>query len=132
MSDSGVLHRLLGIESPEQLGRHLKVGASWEGFALEQLVRSLPGTVRDVHFWATHSGGELDLLWEAEGRRYGVEFKYGDASRLTRSMRSALEDLGLESLQVVVPAGRRYRLTESAEVVPLGEWEPPGPAGASV
>ena len=126
LRDSGVLHRLLGIETPDQLTRHLKLGASWEGFALEQVVRSIPSTVRDVHFWATHSGAELDLLWETGGSRYGVEFKYGDAPKLTRSMRSALDDLGLESLQVLVPAGRRYRLTESVEVVPLGEWEPPG------
>lgn len=125
LRDSGVLHRLLGIETPDQLTRHIKLGASWEGFALEQVVRSLPTTVRDVHFWATHSGAEVDLLWEAGGARFGVEFKYGDAPKLTRSMRSALDDLGLESLQVVVPAGRRYQLTESVEVVPLGEWEPP-------
>jgi len=125
LRDAGVLHRLLGIESPDQLARHLKLGASWEGFALEQVVRSLPATVRDVHFWATHSGAELDLFWETGGARFGVEFKYGDAPKLTRSMRSALDDLGLERLWVVVPSGRGYRLTESVEVVPLSTWTPP-------
>ena len=70
-------------------------GRRGRAFALEQVVRSLPATVRDVHFWATHSGAELDLLWETGGARFGVEFKYGDAPKLTRSMRSALDDLGL-------------------------------------
>lgn len=125
LRDTGVLHRLLGIETPEQLSRHPKIGASWEGFALEQILRMLPSHVRDVHFWATHSGAELDLLWESGGHRYGIEFKYGDAPKLTRSMRSALDDLGLERLWVVCPAGKGYRLTESVEVVPLSAWAHP-------
>lgn len=122
--DSGVLHRLLGIDNEELLARHIKVGASWEGFALECMIRTIGPDVRHFYFWATHSGAELDLLWERGGKRYGVEFKYGDAPGLTRSMLSARESLGLEHLWVVCPAGRRFPLNDGISVVPLEQWQP--------
>lgn len=123
--DSGVLHRLLGIGNQELLQRHIKVGASWEGFALEQMIRQLSPDVGAFHFWATHSGAELDLLWEKNGKRYGAEFKYGDAPTLTRSMQSAKESLELEHLWVVCPAGRGYGLADGISVVALEDWKPP-------
>jgi uncharacterized protein len=116
--DAGLLHELLGIESPAALGRHPKSGASWEGFALDQVLRiARPDS---AWFWATHAGAELDLLMLKNGRRIGVEFKRADAPSITPSMRTAMTDLELEALYVVYPGTRRYRLSARIEVVPLG------------
>ena len=115
--DCGLLHELLGINDPAALARHPKSGASWEGFALDQVLRiARPDS---AYFWATHGGAELDLLMFKDGRRVGVEFKRADAPTLTPSMRVALEDLSLDVLYVVYPGTRRYRLAERVEVVPL-------------
>jgi uncharacterized protein len=118
LRDSGLLHSLLGIGDAAQLARHPKSGASWEGFALDQVLRV--ARPEESYFWATHAGAELDLLMVKDGRRVGVEFKRSDAPQMTPSMRIALNDLKLDALYVVYPGDRRYRLGERVEVVPLG------------
>lgn len=115
--DSGVLHTLLQVPSLHSLRGHPKLGASWEGFALEQLLTFLP--TRDAYYWATHAGAELDLLVLHAGKRFGFEFKYGDAPRATRSMRVAVRDLALERLWVVYPGPHRYELDDTITVWPL-------------
>jgi hypothetical protein len=117
--DSGLLHALLSLESWSELSAHPKLGSSWEGFALEQLLSLLPGV--DAYFWGTHAGAELDLLLLHRGRRFGVEFKYGDAPRMTKSLHIALEDLQLERAWIVYPGGERYRVHERVTVLPLSE-----------
>ena len=108
---------ILQIGTLKDLEAHPKLGSSWEGFGIEQVI-DLLGT-RDAYFWATHSGAELDLLVMLGGKSYGFEFKYQDAPRRTRSMRIAIEDLGLEKLWVVYPGSREYPLDERIGVVPL-------------
>jgi uncharacterized protein len=115
--DSGLLHELLGVENPAALARHPKSGASWEGFALDQVLRI--ARPQQAYFWATHAGAELDLLMLKDDRRVGVEFKRADAPSLTASMRVALADLELDALYVVYPGPRRYRLAERVEALPL-------------
>ena len=115
--DSGLLHALLGITSRRDLEHHPKVGASWEGYAVEEVLKALRPD--EAYYWATHNGAELDLLLFKNGRRIGVECKRADAPRLTPSMRAALSDLKLDELRVVYPGARRYRLGERVEVVPL-------------
>ena len=115
--DSGLLHSLLGIGDAAALGRHPKSGASWEGFALDQVLRI--ARPDQAYFWATHAGAELDLLMVKNGRRVGVEFKRTDAPQMTASMRIALNDLSLDALYVVYPGTRRYRLAQGVEAVPL-------------
>jgi hypothetical protein len=117
--DSGLLHALLGVETREDLLGHPRLGASWEGFALEQVL-AVAGD-REAYFWGTHSGAELDLVLIRRGRRYGVEIKYADAPGMTRSLHVALEDLGLERAFIVYPGSARYRVHEKVEVVPLAE-----------
>ena len=117
LRDSGILHALLGLADLAQVQAHPKLGASWEGFALEQVVSSLD--TRDAYYWATHGGAELDLLVFAQGKRYGFEFKHADAPGTSRSMRSAIEDLHLERLWVVYPGTVEYPLDERVTVVPL-------------
>jgi hypothetical protein len=115
--DSGLLHALLGIPSFRELEGHPKIGASWEGFAIEEIVRGAGD--RNCYFWATQSGAELDLLVMAGGQRYGVEVKYSDAPGMTKSMRVAQEDLGLKRLVVVYPGSQSYALDERTVVIPL-------------
>lgn len=117
--DTGLLHELLGIHDTASLRAHPKSGASWEGFALEQLLRVIEPD--EAYFWATYAGAELDLLLFKNGKRYGVEFKRADAPALTRSMTTALSDLKLEHLSVIYPGDRRYSLAERISVVPASE-----------
>jgi uncharacterized protein len=121
LRDSGVLHTLLSVATPEQLYVSPRLGASWEGFALECVCRTLGKEDGDLYFWHTHAGAELDLFWQAEGRNWGVEFKYEDAPRLTRSMKAAVDDLELERLWVVYPGKTVYRLLENVQTLPLCE-----------
>jgi uncharacterized protein len=115
--DSGLLHHLLGIESFDTLMIHPKVGASWEGFVVEQILLTEPHD--ESFFWATHQGSEVDLILRRGGDLLGIECKRADAPRLTPSMRIALEDLGLKYLAVIYPGTRRYRIAERVEAVPL-------------
>lgn len=119
--DSGLFHTLLSIETPEQLYTSPKLGASWEGFALESVCRALEKENTDVFFWNTHGGAELDLFWQWGGKNWGVEFKYEDAPRLTRSMQTAMEDLQLTGLWVVYPGKSAYALAKNIQVLPLSE-----------
>ena len=118
--DSGLLHALLGITNRHDLEHHPKVGASWEGYAVEEVLKALQPD--EAYYWATHNGAELDLLLFKDGRRIGVECKRADAPTLTPSMRIALNDLRLDELRVVYPGASRYPLGEGVEVVPLAEW----------
>lgn len=115
--DSGLLHSLMGVRSQDDLFVHPRSGASWEGFALEQVLRLAEPD--EAYFWATHGGAELDLLLIRGRQRVGVEFKRADAPRLTPSMRIAQQDLKLDALYVVYPGTQRYALAEGVEAVPL-------------
>ena len=116
--DSGLLHVLLQLGDLDALAGHPKAGASWEGFAVEQILGALE--TRDAYFWAAHSGAELDLFVLYRGRRLGFEIKLADAPGFSRSMRAALEDLRLDHLYVVVPGGPTYDLDERVTVTALG------------
>jgi predicted AAA+ superfamily ATPase len=123
--DSGILHRLLGIDSLKALLEHPKVGASWEGFAIEQVLAT--ERYDDASFWATHQGAEIDLILQRDGGLVGVECKRSDAPKITPSIRIALEDLGLERVAILYPGTKRYPLAAGIEVVPLGDLaEGPG------
>jgi len=115
--DSGILHHLLGIRSQHDLHLHPKLGASWEGYAVEETLAAVAPD--EAYFWGTHNGAELDLLLIKDGRRVGVECKRVDAPRLTPSMHIALEDLALDHLVVIYPGTRAYSLAERVRVVPL-------------
>jgi uncharacterized protein len=115
LRDSGLLHTLLGVDDRPALESHPKLGASWEGFVIEQILSAVGE--RDAYFWATQSRAEVDLLLVRKGRRWGVEIKYADAPTLTRSMQFAMEDLGLERMWVVHPGQDRYPLHEKVECV---------------
>ena len=115
--DSGLLHELLGIRSQSDLLGHPKLGASFEGYAIEQALHVAEAD--EAYFWATHQGAELDLMLIKHGKRIGVEVKRQDAPRLSASMRIALQDLKLDRLVVLYPGTTGYMLEKNVEVLPL-------------
>jgi predicted AAA+ superfamily ATPase len=117
--DTGLLHQLLQIPSHGALLCHPRLGASWEGYVIEQLLAAW--RPESSWFWATHGGAELDLLVLQNGLRIGVEIKRADAPRLSASMRQALADLDLDRLLVITPGERSYRLNERTQVLSLAE-----------
>jgi predicted AAA+ superfamily ATPase len=117
LADTGLLHALLDIPSARALGVHPKIGASFEGFALQEVVRVLRVRPEQCYFWATHQGAELDLLVVEGTRRRGFEFKRTDAPGVTRSMRIAIEDLGLETIDVVHAGVNSYPLSDAIRAV---------------
>ena len=114
--DSGLFHALLHIENQQQLLTHPKLGASWEAFALEQVLTDLQ--TRDAYFYAAHSGMELDLYLPNQGN-LGIEFKRQDAPKITRSMREAIKDLSLKELWIIYPGNREYELEKGIWAKPL-------------
>ena len=117
--DTGLLHTLLGLTNEAELLSHPRVGASWEGFALEQVLRALRPA--SAWFWATYQGGELDLLVQEHGRRIGFEMKFNEAPDLTRSMRNAAETLALDHLYLVCPTGASYPLESNVTVLSIAD-----------
>lgn len=120
--DSGVYHTLLNLNGYKELLVSPKLGASWEGFALESIIRSLQVDPQDCYFWATHNQAELDLLIIKGDKRWGFEFKHTKAPRLTRSMLIASEDLKLDSLTVIYAGDIKFKLSSSIECWPLEQY----------
>ncbi len=115
--DSGLFHSLMQVSNLTGLQGHPKIGASWEGFALEHIINAY--RTRDAYFWATHAGAELDLMVTIAGKRYGFEFKYADAPKRRRSMHIAIKDLGLTHLWVIYPGDQKYALDSRITAIPL-------------
>ena len=116
LRDAGLLHTLLGLTEEDELAGHPKVGASFEGFAIEQVLAALDAG--HPHYWATHGGAELDLLIDRRGARHGFECKLADAPGTTRSMHAALADLALDHLWVLYPGAETYPLDDRITVLP--------------
>ena len=117
LRDSGVLHALLGLDNAKTLLTHPKLGASWEGFVIEEVLAQFKP--EQAWFYGVHAGSELDLMFMHQGRRIGVEIKREDAPAMTKSMHVALADLDLHKLYVIYPGTRRYALDPKVECVPL-------------
>mgnify|MGYP001566005678 CR=1 FL=1 len=119
IADSGLLHSLLGIGTMDDLLSHPKVGASWEGFAIEETISRTGARPDECYFWGTHGGAELDLLLVRGRRRIGFEVKRTTAPKVTPSMRSALEDLRVDRLYVIHAGRDTFPLAERITAVPL-------------
>jgi predicted AAA+ superfamily ATPase len=122
LRDSGIYHSLLTISSWDDLSSSVKLGASWEGFALEQVIKVLRKRSSEVFFWKTHAGAELDLFWRDKGRNWGIEFKYADAPKATKSMHISLSDLDLAHLWVIYPGKESYKLAKNITAISLAEF----------
>ncbi len=121
ITDPGLLHSLLGLDSGAALARHPKLGASWEGFLLHQVVRRLRAEPEECYFWATHGGAELDLLVVRGERRRGFEFKRTDTPSITPSMRIAMDTLRLDSLDVVHAGPHTFELAPRMRAIAATE-----------
>ncbi|NJM39140.1 MAG: ATP-binding protein [Akkermansiaceae bacterium] len=121
MNDSGLFHRLQGIEQRDLLESHPKLGASWEGYALNQLIQ-ISGLSEDrFFFWATQAGAEVDLFWQSNGKNYAAEFKYNDAPRRTKSITAAMAELELEHLWIIYPGTTSYPIDTKISVTSIRE-----------
>ncbi|MEW5828277.1 MAG: ATP-binding protein [Chloroflexota bacterium] len=119
--DTGLLHSLLDIPDKLNLLGHPKSGASWEGFALEQVLQTVHPA--QVYFWGVHSGAELDLLFTLNGKRVGIEIKFNEAPLVTASMRTAVKDLSLSQLWIVYPGSHAHPVEEKIALLPLTQIE---------
>jgi len=119
--DTGILHALLSLENYIDVSRHPKLGASWEGFALEQIIERLNLHEEDVFFWGVHAGAELDLVFQKHGELRGIEMKYSDAPKITRSMNSAIKELSLKHLWIIYPGKTTYQLSNNISAVSIEE-----------
>jgi predicted AAA+ superfamily ATPase len=119
--DSGILHSLLGINNSDTLHTHPKCGASWEGFALEQVINIKKAEHENIFFWAIHAQAEIDLIIKTQNKLEGFEFKYSSSPSITKSMKNALEYLNLDSITVVAPVDTSYQLSEKVIVKSLKE-----------
>ncbi len=115
--DTGILHALLGLTTQAEIERHPKLGASWEGFAIEEIIRLHAIRAENCYFWGTQSGAELDLLIFQKGKRLGFEIKYADAPKISLSMKIAIEDLKLDHLTIVYPGDQAYDFNDKISVV---------------
>ncbi len=122
IADSGLLHALLNLRDTTDLEGHPKVGASWEGFAMDIVLRQLEARPDECYFWRTHAGAELDLLVVRGRRRIGFEFKRTVAPKITRSMREAMKDLRLDHLDVIHAGDATFPLADKMRAVALTDW----------
>ena len=120
LRDSGVLHALLNLPDRHALDAYPRLGASWEGYALEQVIRAAQADAQECFFWATHRGAELDLLLVRGTTRRAFEFRYSSAPKVTRSLHSALADLKVDRIEIVYPGDATYALADRIDVVGLG------------
>nr|WP_203415360.1 ATP-binding protein [Candidatus Scalindua japonica] len=119
--DSGLLHSLMAISSEDELTNHPRLGASWEGFALEQVLILLNLREEESFFWAVHTGAELDLVFQRKGQLWGVEIKYNEAPGVTRAMKSALSELELKHMLVIYPGYDTYPMEKN--ITAVGLWK---------
>jgi uncharacterized protein len=117
--DSGIVHTLLDIRNQSDLQRHIKVGASFEGFVIEQLLSI--ADARNAYFWATQAGAELDLLLHHNGKRIGVEIKHSDAPAASKSMHIAQQDLKLDELWLIYRGERQFAVNDFIQAMSVGQ-----------
>jgi hypothetical protein len=117
--DSGIFHLLLGANDNKSLLTNPKLGSSWEGFALEEVIRYHKADDFDCYFWATHNQAELDLLIFKNNKRYGFEFKFTDSPKITKSMKIAMNDLKLDKLTLIYPGNKSFILEKNIEACGL-------------
>lgn len=119
--DTGILHSLLTIGDESQLLSHPKLGASWEGFCIENVIRLLVKKTGYFYFYSTHSGGEIDLLWDSGGKKYGLEVKFTDTPRISRSLTTSINDLGLTKAWIIYPGNETIDLSDIVTVLPVNK-----------
>jgi predicted AAA+ superfamily ATPase len=121
--DTGILHSLLTTENESQLLSHPKLGASWEGFCIENAIRSLSRKTVHFYFYSTYSGAEIDLIWAFGGKKYGLEVKFSDTPRISRSLTTSLNDLSLDKVWILYPGSETIVLSEKVTALPVNKLD---------
>ncbi len=119
--DSGILHALFALEDKKDVLSHPKLGASWEGFALEEAVKIMRLKEEEVFFWGVHAAAEIDMVFQRKGRLFGIEVKYAQAPNITQSMRSAMAELSLSHLWIIYPGKESYPLDKNVTAISLAD-----------
>lgn len=114
--DSGLLHHLLGLRDVNDLLGHPAIGASWEGFVVEQVFGQL-GSNAQVSFYRTAAGAELDVVVETGRKKLGFEIKFSSAPKVTKGFWSACEDVGVTRAYVVAPVREGWPMAEGVDVI---------------
>lgn len=117
--DTGILHSFLGITDWDSLVGSPHLGASWESFALKQIIYLKDYDENDCYYWSAHQGPELDLLVMHKGKRLGYEFKFSESPQITKSMHIAMQDLKLDSLTIVNPGSDEYPIGDKINILGL-------------
>ena len=117
--DSGIYHVLLGLNSYESMAISPKIGSSWEGFALEQVINHYNAESEECYFWSAHGVAEIDLVIIKDGKRVGFEFKYSSTPKITKSIEIALSDLKLDQVKIIFPGDKTYKLSEKIKAIGL-------------
>lgn len=120
--DSGILHNLLNINNYNELLKHPKLGASWEGFALEEIIRFHKLSSEEVFFWSSYGDAEVDLLTFQKGQKIAYEFKYCDVPKMTKSINIAIEDLKLDKLYLIYPGSKSFNINSKVIIFSLQEY----------
>ena len=120
--DSGLLNYLLQITSPMDLISSPKIGALFEGFCIEEIIKLHRLDYGDCYYWATISRAELDLMIFQNGKRIGFEIKYTDAPKITASMRIAMEDLKLDFLNIIVPGEQNIMMDKNIRLIGIAKY----------
>ena len=118
--DSGILHSLMGIATRDDLQSHPVMGASWEGFVIDQLCAQLPAGA-SVSFYRTAAGAELDVVVAAGSRKIGFEIKFSVAPKVTKGFWQSLEDIGVERAYVVAPVADGWPMAQNVDVLPVSQ-----------
>jgi hypothetical protein len=121
--DSGLLHTLLTINSLDQLISNPKVGASWEGFCIENAITTLVKRSEEVYFYSTHSGAEVDLFWQSNGKNYAIEVKFSDTPRLSRSLTTSINDLNIERAWIIYPGDTIIPINDKVRAIPVSSLD---------
>ncbi|MEM7182036.1 MAG: ATP-binding protein [Spirochaetota bacterium] len=124
-NDSGIYHYFSALETQLDIAASPRLGASYEGFVIQNVIQISGIPQRNFYFWRTHTGTELDLFWQHAGKNYGLEVKYSDAPKTSKSMHSAIQDLQLHKLFVMYPGASSYKLTDKIIVLPFANSKQP-------
>ena len=119
--DSGLFHFLLGVGDQAALLHHPKLGASWEGFATEQIIRTLRAQDGEVYYWSAYGRAEVDLLVLYNGRFIGFEIKFKHKATMSKSLTTAINTLELSQTYIVHPGQGDYALGENIRSCGLEE-----------
>ncbi len=129
LRDSGLLHHLLRVFDAESLRGNPAVGASWEGYVIEQIVREAP-EFSDFYYYRTQNGAEVDLLLiTPKGKKVCIEIKFSVSPVISKGFYQSAEDLQPDFKYVITPGGERFDRSDGLRICPLAvflEEELPG------